>query len=47
MVKVKERCNLGDLGVDGSLLLKCLSKKEGGRTWAAFIWLRRGASGFQ
>lgn len=34
-----------DLSVDEKLLLKRVSKKEVGREWSGFIWLRTGTSG--
>jgi hypothetical protein len=42
--KLKERDHLGDLGVDGSIILTFILK-TGLRTWAGFIWLRISSSG--
>ena len=28
-----------DLGVNGSMILKCILYKSNGRTWTGFIWL--------
>jgi hypothetical protein len=28
----------------GKIILKCVSKKQGGRVWALFIWLRIGTT---
>jgi hypothetical protein len=35
------RDHLGDLGVDGRIILEWISGKQG-ETWAGFIWLRIG-----
>jgi hypothetical protein len=40
---MKERCTLGDLGVDGKL--KWILKKQNGKAWIGFIWLRIRKSG--
>jgi hypothetical protein len=46
------RCNscnrrdkLGDLGIDGSIILKWTLEKQYVRLWTGFIWLMIGTSG--
>jgi hypothetical protein len=34
-----------DLGVDGRIILKCTSMKQGLGLWIGFIWLRIGTGG--
>jgi hypothetical protein len=41
---MKEREILQYLVVDGSITLKQIFNKEGGRAWAGLIWLRIGTS---
>jgi hypothetical protein len=36
---------LEDLGIDGRIILKCISGKWGWKVWIEFIWLRIGTSG--
>jgi len=36
---------LGDLGVDGRVILKRTVKKYGAGLWSGFIWLKIGFSG--
>ena len=43
--KLKERCHVDDLGVDGSVVLKGILKKSVGRAWTGLIWLRIRTSG--
>jgi hypothetical protein len=40
----KPEGDLGDLGVDGKIILKLVLGKEGGRVWARCIWLGIGIS---
>jgi hypothetical protein len=37
--------HLEDLGVDGSIILKCVIKKREREAWTGFIWLRIGTGG--
>jgi len=37
---VKGRYNLGDLGVDGRIILKCILEKESVKLWNVFSWLK-------
>ena len=39
---LKEREQLGDLEVNERVILKCILKKEDGRTRIGHIWLRQG-----
>ena len=39
-----KRGYLEDLSRDGRIL-NCIIKKEDGRTWSGFMWLRTGSSG--
>jgi hypothetical protein len=41
----KERGHLGDLNIDGRIILKWLIKKYVVRMWTDFMWLRIGSSG--
>jgi hypothetical protein len=43
-VSLKERGHLEHLSTDGRIL-KHITKKQDGRTWNEFMWLRRGTSG--
>jgi hypothetical protein len=36
---------LGELGIDGRIILKWILKKENVKVWTDFMWLRIGASG--
>jgi hypothetical protein len=36
--------HLKDLGIDG-MILKCILRKQGGRMWTGFIWLKTGTGG--
>jgi len=42
---MKERANLEDLSVDGTVILKCVLKEHNGMAWSGFIWLKTGKSG--
>jgi hypothetical protein len=42
---LRERDSLGDLGVNGRIILKCILKKSVGRSWIGLLWLRIGTSG--
>jgi len=33
------------VGVDAKVILKWIGRKQGGKMWIGFIWLRRGISG--
>jgi hypothetical protein len=41
----KGKVHLEDLGVDGSIILKWLLGKYGGKVWTGCIWFRIGTSG--
>jgi hypothetical protein len=43
--RLRKRNYLEDLNVCGSIILKWIIKKYGGRTWTGFIWLRIATSG--
>jgi hypothetical protein len=36
---------LGDTDIDERIILKLIFKKYGVKTWAGFIWLRKGYNG--
>jgi hypothetical protein len=36
---------LGDIGVDGRIVLKRIVKKQGVKMWPGFVWIRIGFSG--
>jgi hypothetical protein len=42
---LKERYYLEDLDVEGRIILKLISRKQGGRLWIGVMWLRTGSSG--
>jgi hypothetical protein len=44
-VILKGRDHLEDVRVDWRIILKLIFKKQGGRFWTAFIWLRTGTTG--
>jgi hypothetical protein len=37
--------HLEDLGIDGKIILKLILRKQGGKVWTGFVWLRIGTSG--
>jgi hypothetical protein len=43
---LKRRDYLEDLDIDGSIILKRMLEKWGGKVWTGFIWLRIGTSGW-
>jgi hypothetical protein len=45
MDNVKGRNHLGDVSVNGRIILKFILRKCGVRLWAGFMWLRVGSSG--
>lgn len=44
-VNMKERDHFEDLYLDGRIILKQILKKQCGKVWAGFIWLRIGTGG--
>jgi hypothetical protein len=42
---LRARDHLGDLDVDGRIILKCFCKKWDGEAWTGLIWLRIRAGG--
>jgi hypothetical protein len=44
-VKLKERIHLQDLGVDGRIILRWISKRWDGEAWTGLIWFRIGTGG--
>jgi hypothetical protein len=42
---LKGKDHTEDLGVDGRIPLEWILKKQNGRAWTGFIWLRIGANG--
>ena len=43
--KPEEIDHLGDVGVDGRVILKSILKKSFARTWIGLVWLRIGTGG--
>jgi hypothetical protein len=43
--KMKGRDHAQDLGVDGKITLEWISRKQDGKVWSEFIWLKIGTSG--
>jgi hypothetical protein len=43
--KPEEKLSLGRLDRDGRIILEWIIKKQVGRVWTGFIWLRIGTSG--
>jgi hypothetical protein len=44
-VGIPERDHLGNLNVDGRLMLKWIFEKQDGKVRTGYIWLKRGTSG--
>jgi hypothetical protein len=42
---MKGRDHLGEVSIGGRLTLKLILKKQSGRMWIGFTWLRTGTSG--
>jgi hypothetical protein len=42
---LRERDNLGDLGLDVRIILNWISKKWDGEAWSGLVWLRIGTCG--
>jgi hypothetical protein len=40
MGKLRETDNLGDPGIDGRIILRCIFRKWDVRTWTGSMWLR-------
>jgi hypothetical protein len=38
--------HLEGVGIDGGIILKWILQEQNGRTWAGFIWIRIGTSGW-
>jgi hypothetical protein len=45
ITRLKGRNNLGELGVDSRIILKCISQKHGIMMWNEFVWLKNESSG--
>jgi hypothetical protein len=45
MGTLKERDNLEDLSVDGTVIIKWTLKEHNGMAWIGLIWLKTGKSG--
>jgi hypothetical protein len=45
LVSLNGRDHVEDLGIDGRIILECIVRKQSGKIWAGFIWLRIGTSG--
>jgi len=41
----RERGHSEDIGLDGRIILKLISKKSFGRSWTGFMWRRIGTIG--
>jgi len=42
---LKERNNMGDIDVEGNKILEYILRKEGGKVWNGYLWIRIGTSG--
>jgi hypothetical protein len=42
---LRERVHFEDIGIDGRIILKLISKKSVGSSWIGFMWPRIGTSG--
>jgi hypothetical protein len=47
VLNLKKRGHWEEIGVDGRIILKWILKKQNGRMWIGFFWLRMGTSGGQ
>jgi hypothetical protein len=42
---MKENDHLGDIGMEGRIILKSILKRQGVKIWTGVMWLRKGTSG--
>ena len=42
---LRERDHLGNQGIDGRIILRCILRKWEGGAWTGLIWLRIGTGG--
>ena len=42
---LRERDHLGDLSIDGTIILKLIFSKWNGVAWTRLLWLRNGTGG--
>ena len=42
---LNETCRLKDVGVKGRIIINWVLRKQDGRAWTEFIWVRIGISG--
>jgi hypothetical protein len=45
LVSLRRRAQLGEIGVDVRIILKCISKKYDVRVWSRFIYRKVGTNG--